>query len=138
MIGRASAYAIKIVRRNAERQMIDSVEIYRPTAPTFNNTTGLMTAHRGSTIYTGKARISVGNASPVEQGDGIIMFTTTGISIPAVSVMPHTDDLVKILAAGQSATVNDLYRIIATSPAGDLGAVITLTCTSEEASPFTA
>lgn len=135
-----SARAVAYIRKQAVRQMTDTVTVYRPAQPVFNNATGQMTATKSTVIYTGVARVE-GSRGPAVQQDGnaLLVFRQFVVTIPFdLNPSAHADDEVQILVNDDQLLIGKTLRIIDVSTGGSLSASTSLTCVGIESSAFTA
>lgn len=115
--------------------MQDTVVITRPAIPTFDDTTGLMQAHKLTDVYQGPARVYPGRGpSPVALGDTIVTFQTIMVAIPFSAPIPHRDDLVRVTVSIDPGLVGKTLRIIDVTVGGQIVASRTMTCTEVEQS----
>lgn len=121
-------------------QMQNSVQVLRPVAPTFNATTGLITAHSNTTlVWSGPARVYPASGGGNTQiGDGYLTLRTTTISVMEEgSDIIQVNDLVQITSdVDDAAGTNKQFRVIDVSLGGVLDPTRKLTCTEVEANPF--
>ena len=132
-----SARARAYVKRMAVAQMTSQVVVTRPGTPTFDPDTGLTTAHEGSEVWTGPARIYSTTGGLSIQGDGIVSLGQTTIAIPQDAPLPHVDDLVDVVSSpDDSAMVGRRYRVIDVSEGGIISPTRNLQVTTVEGSPW--
>lgn len=121
-------------------QMQNSIVVLRPLAPTFNSTTGMITAHSDTTtIWVGPARVYPASGGGNTQiGDGYLTLRTTTISVMEEgSHVIQVNDLVKITSDVDDVSLNDKhFRVIDVSVGGVLDPTRKLTCTEVEPNPF--
>lgn len=110
----ASTLARKYVRNRVEAQMTSRVTIYRNTDPSFDAITGIYTAHKGESVYSGKARIyGVDGAGVTQIGEGTYVNRTTFITIPATTRnVPRADDVVVVTHSIDPDLVGRAMRVI--------------------------
>lgn len=115
MTGRsASSLARRYVRNRVEAQMTSRVTIYRNSNPSFDSSSGVYTAHKGTQVYTGKARIyGVDGAGVTQVGEGDFVNRQTYITIPGDAKVPHVDDVVVITHSVDTDLVGRAWRVIA-------------------------
>lgn len=132
-----SARARAYVKKMAVAQMTSQVVVTRPGAPTFNATTGLTTAHEGSEVWSGPARIYSTSGSLTVQGDGVVSMGQTTIAIPQDAPLAHVDDIVDVTSSpDDSAMVGRRYRVVDVSEGGLLSPTRNLQVTTVEGSPW--
>lgn len=132
-----SAKARAYVTKMAIAQMSSTVTLERPSNPTFDSTTGKMTAG-GSTLYwTGPARIYPTAGGMTQIGGAVVDQGQTTVAIPQDAPLPKEDDLVTVTATtDDSAMTGRKYRIIDVTEGGILSPTRNLTVTTVEGSPW--
>lgn len=134
-----SARARAYLKKMTELQMQSQVHITRPGNPTFDPASGLTTAHTGSDVYTGPARVYPTQGALQAIGDGLVSIGQTSISIPQDAPLPKVDDIVDVVSTpDDSAMVDRRYRVIDVSEGGILSPSRSLTCTTVEGNPWSA
>jgi hypothetical protein len=92
-----SSKALAVLRRNTERWLVDTIEIWRPS--TFEDTDDSLVGRRsaGEQVYTGAARLTP-SRGPRELAvpEGVIKLRDTDVLIPFASPVPWIDDEVYV------------------------------------------
>lgn len=131
---RARAYLYK----QTVAQMTSQVTIHRPGTPSFNATSGTMTAQGATTIWSGPARIYSIQGSLQVVGGGIASLGQTTISVPQDAPLAKVDDMVEVTSSPDDpAIVGKQYRVIDVTEGGIVSPARQLTVTVVEGSPWT-
>lgn len=132
-----SARARAYVKKMAVAQMTSQIVITRPGTPTFDATTGLTTAHTGTTVWTGPARFYSTTGGVQVIGDAVVSLGQTTVAIPQDAPLPEIDDIVDVTSSpDDTAMVGRRYRVIDVSEGGLLSPTRNLQVTTVEGSPW--
>jgi hypothetical protein len=132
-----SPRAVRFVTRKAESAMTEKIVIARPSTPSFNSTTGTLTAHSNSTIYSGKARVYPMQGPQVSVlGEETIVYRQTSVSIPNSAPTPKVGDLIVIKASNTKGLINQQLRVLDVALGGAISPVQNMTCQNVEPNPF--
>lgn len=135
-----SKRALSFINQKMRSQMGSTIKVTRPTAPTFDTATGLMTAHdTGTVIYQGAARIYpvTGGGQSFLGSEDTIMRTTT-FSVPETETATvRAGDLVQVVTTlDDSALVGKEFRILDVTEGGLMDPTRKLSAQAIETNPF--
>lgn len=128
--------AVNYVRQQAQQLMTSTVEIYRPGVPSFDTTTGLMTATEQRSIYIGPAHVWTAKGNMQEVAGELLNVTQTFVSIPWTAPVPRSDDIVHVTASNDTALTGRYFRIVDVPEGGIDPIVRQLSVTGTEPDAF--
>jgi len=100
-------------RKAAERLMVDTCTVTRPSTAVTTSATGVVTATT-TTIYTGKCKLQVQRMAFAElpdAGDHRFTLAPLEVHVPISAVDVDTDDQVEITASFDPANVGRKFRV---------------------------
>lgn len=135
-----SKRALAYMRTKMRGQMQSIVAVYRPLEPTFDASSGLITAHAATQkVWQGPARIyPASGGGNIPLGDGYLTQRTSVVSVMEEgSEVIRVNDLVQIVQdADDAAGTGQEFRIIDVTLGGVLDPTRKLTCTDVEPNSF--
>jgi hypothetical protein len=134
-----SKRALRYADLKARTQMTSKVTVYRPSAPVFNATTGMITATKSpDPIYVGTARIRpTTGGQQINVGDGALVLRTTTFSFPEEATEIRVDDLIHVDTCAEDSEMNGQeFRILDVSIGGILDPTRKATTSQVEPNPF--
>lgn len=132
-----STRSLNYVRKQSQLLMTSTVLIYRPGTPTFNSTTGVMTASNSQTIYTGPAHVYTAKGNMQDVAGELLTVNQTFVSIPWTAPVPKSDDVIQVTVSNDPALTNRYFRIVDVPEGGINPIVRTLAVTGVEPDAFT-
>jgi hypothetical protein len=125
---RSTAFAQKIARGYAERNMTSVVSIGRPDeVDDHDDATEPTTTKMRKLIYWGKARVYTASGSgSLDTGDDLVYLSRSYISIPLFKETPpftQVDDLIEIIDHDDIDIIGRVFRIVGIDYAGQFPVV---------------
>jgi hypothetical protein len=121
--------AQKMGMQVAESTMNSTVEIRRPAADFFDDTTRLYTPRAAELIYSGMAGVPPATGSvEMDLGDEPTYYSSTTIKIPQNSPHIRIDDVLQVITTPDDGMVNRFFRITDVPVGGRIVASIALSC----------
>lgn len=117
-----SRFAASYVRKRTTERMEDRCRIWKP-GPPVTGPDGKATRSVATVKYEGKCRIwEVSSGTQVLIGDEKLTMTQTYLSLPYNSVVPESDDVIKILACDDNDLVGRTVTVLSVVRGGGLRA----------------
>lgn len=113
LVRRSTQLARPYAQAYAEGNMIATVRIVRPSAPSFDRATGGLTSMGAETlVHEGPGRV-YNVTGPVQYalGDEPQYYSSTFISIPITATKPRVDDVVEIVDHPDPNIVGRFFRV---------------------------
>ena len=119
-----SRFAASYVRKRTAERMTDTCEIWKPGPPVTDRANGgKATRAKALVKYFGPCRIWEVNAgTQVLIGDEKLVMTQTYLSLPFNSVVPESEDVIKIVSCDDNDLVGRTVTVISVVRGGGLRA----------------
>lgn len=120
---RISPFAASYVRKRTAERMDDVCKVWKPGPPVLDRTTGK--TRRGDSVvkYEGPCRFwEVTSGQQALLGDTQVVFSQSYLSLPYNSVVPESDDVVKIIRSVDADLTGRTVRVVSVVRGGGLRA----------------
>lgn len=120
---RISPFAAKYVRSRTAERMTDQCRIWKPGPPVLDRNTGKTKRAADIVRYEGKCRFwEVSSGQQVLIGDQQLVMSQSYLSLPYNSVVPESDDIIKITKSVDDDLTGRTVRVVSVVRGGGLRA----------------
>ena len=120
---RISPFAADYVRKRTAERMDDVCRVWKPGPPVLDRNTGKTRRDDSQVKYEGPCRLwEVTSGSQALLGDQQLVFSQSYLSLPYNSVVPESDDVVKIVKSVDNDLQGRTVRVVSVVRGGGLRA----------------